>query len=55
MTDKIILIVCGVLFALLVAVLIWWLKAGKRHFIDKRCPKRIVTEKEEADDVKTQD
>lgn len=47
MIDKIIIIVCGILFLLLLAVLIWWLKIGKEHFIKKRCPERLNTEKGE--------
>lgn len=47
MIDTIILIVCGVLLVFLIAILIWWLKVGKQHFIEKRCPERLIhTEKE---------
>lgn len=35
MVDKIIVIVCGILFALTLLVLVWWLKIGKQHFIEK--------------------
>lgn len=41
MVDKIIVIVCGILFALTLLVLVWWLKIGKQHFIEKRCPHRL--------------
>ena len=41
MVDKIIVIVCGILFALTLLVLVWCLKIGKQHFIEKRCPHRL--------------
>ena len=41
MVDKIIVIVCGILFALTLLVLVLWLKIGKQHFIEKRCPHRL--------------
>lgn len=53
MIDKIIIIVCGILFLLLLAVLIWWLKIGKAHFIEKRCPERLNTEKGEKENDKS--
>lgn len=54
MIDKIILIICGILFLLLLAVLIWWLKIGKEHFIRKRCPERLNIEKGEKDNGKSE-
>lgn len=41
MIDKIFLIVCSILFALISLILIWWLKVGKQRFIEKRCPERL--------------
>lgn len=41
MFDKIVLVTCGVLFVILLVVLIWWLKVGKKRFIEKRCPERL--------------
>lgn len=59
MTDKIIIIVCGILFVLTLLVLVWWLKIGKQHFIEKRCPERLQkaenTEKKEEGETKSND
>ncbi len=52
MIDEIIIIVCGILFLMLLAVLVWWLKIGKEHFIKKRCPERLSAEKEEKENDK---
>lgn len=49
MIDKIILIICGVLFVLLTAILIWWLVTGKQRFIEKRCPERLNKVEQEQD------
>lgn len=38
--DRIIIIVCAILFVIVGGILIWWLKIGKQHFIQKRCPER---------------
>lgn len=43
--DKIILIVCAVLFIQISVILIWWLKEGKQRFIEKRCPEKLEKEK----------
>lgn len=48
MRDIIILIICGVLLVLLTVILIWWLKVGKQHFIEKRCPERLNPHKNSA-------
>lgn len=42
--DIVIMIVCGILFVSLSALLVWWLKIGERHFIEKRCPWRLKKE-----------
>lgn len=39
--DRIIIIVCAILFVIVGGILIWWLKIGKQHFIQKRCPERL--------------
>lgn len=41
MVDTVIIVVCGFLALALTALLIWWLKIGKSHFIAKRCPERL--------------
>lgn len=43
--DRLILIVCTVLFIQISVILIWWLKEGKSHFIEKRCPERLEKER----------
>lgn len=48
--DVVLMIVCGALFLLLTALLVWWLKVGKRHFIAKRCPERL----EKKEDVESE-
>lgn len=49
--DVVIMVVCGILFVLLSALLIWWIKIGEKHFIEKRCPWRL---KKELDDMGTE-
>ncbi len=49
MNETVILIICGILFVLLLIILIWWLKVGKQHFIEKRCPERLVKEETRSD------
>jgi hypothetical protein len=39
--DRIIIIVCAILFVIVGGILIWWLKIGKQHFIQKRCLERL--------------
>ena len=46
--DTIIIIVCGVLALMLSTLLVWWLKVGKQHFIEKRCPERLNPHKNSA-------
>lgn len=53
MIDEIIIIVCSILFLMLLAVLVWWLKIGKEHFIKKRCPERFSIEKGEKKNEKS--
>lgn len=55
MLETIILISCGTAFILLSIILVWWLKVGKQHFIEKRCPERLQRENsEEKNDEKQQ-